>query len=683
MYGYSIIIVASFARLVLSYAVQPPVAHDRIIRRCDNETHSLFWPYSNGSLTQSPYDPEIHGSAGSGLLTAGPSTGYPIPQPCGGYGGFPCFPTGTNGPTAEATASSDISNASWTQSTANASANTPSQSFDVGPHMTWTAFSPLVQSAISTISETVTASGTSLSGNDSTDSTGFSSATSTDHGSEVSSIQSNPTTSTESSSDVVLTSLTSNATATTLYNHTRTIGSSQPFVSPCRNSLGSSCSFGNATYIPTGSGTGGWGPRWTNASSYPPQSDASPPGTASQDLSELVATITIDLTPSPEEITLTATVNVGGVQTSSRAVGNVTEYTSTTSSATASSQENGLITMTIVVANNSTDILGTQTGSPTNPTSTLVNSSVSEPASTISGDNSSAANVSVSPPPTTEATSGVSVGLFTTLAENSTMTSLNGTLAETATITTPYWSNTTSSAPCTGNTSHSNLLWGDWSLTAPSFTRDNNSSSSVDQTSSSQTVTANNTNTSPESTVATSSSVSSLGFNLSTSESDNLVTPTTLPANTSISSQTLEGSPTLSNSVASPSLNPNASTICLINATVASCPSTAAPWLSTAAVIGTVGGSGGSTLTTSFVSAPNGSFSSAGGPLGQSLVPLKQAQARSVRKDMAHGRPSPTHDGDSASRHKVHLQGLDENVEEGVVKGGPLGWVRGHLADFF
>ncbi|EXJ88717.1 hypothetical protein A1O1_05649 [Capronia coronata CBS 617.96] len=659
-------IIAGLASFVLSYAVEQPVVPDRIVRRCDNETHSLLWPYSNTSLTQSAYGPSVPGTAASGL-TAGLPAGLPFSWPCG-YGGLPCFPTATN-PTAGATSAA---NASWTQSVATAS-NSSSQSFNIGPEMTSTPSSSFDQSAASTSRETSTAAESSLSGNVTTNAT---TSFSPDHSSGASITLSNATLSGGSSSYVAMTTLTTNATATVFLNHTRTVGPPPPMTFPCRNSLGSTCFPANETYAPTGSGTGGWAPRGSNASTNTSQGLSSAVETPSRNVTELVATLTIGSTPSLEVVTLTATVDVGGLQTSSRVWGNGTGAANATGTGTGpiSSAKPDVITMTIVVASNSTAILGTQTSLSTanasNTVPTSSSESVTASATAITGNTTSVTNMTLSPA-TTESTSSLSVFVSATGTGNSTLSFINGTLTGTETTSAPYWGNTTSSTPCPWEVSDSSRVWSDWNLTALSLTYKGNSSASAQTTFNSQIATAAPT---PQPTFSASLSVSSPTANsTTTSESDNSqiqVTPTTLPANISSSSDLQLGSTMLSGQGAPTGLSPNASTICLANATVASCPSTAAPWLSTAAITGTAGGSGRTTLTTSFVSNPNSSVSNTGG----SVVPRWQAKARSANDVMPLKNRSARGDRDKANapRHT-----LDETAEERVLDGEHVGWVGG------
>lgn len=649
----------------------PTVAANRVVRRCDNETHSSVWPFGNSTLPS-----EAHGSVGPGIITAEPSAGHPFSRPCDGYGygGFPCYPTGTSRPAAETT---DAFNSSWTQPGTNDSSSSASQSFNIGPDISSTPASPSNQSVVSTTGEIPSPSGASPSGNVTVNSAAFAPV---NQSAEPVATQFNATLASESSSYVEMTTLTTNATsistAIVSFNQTRTPGPLQTLTSTCLGSLGSICTPVNGTSVVPDLGTGGTSPRWTNTSSYASQSASLTLDTPSHITSEIVATLTLGVTPSPEVVTLTATVDVGGFQTSSRAGENTTERANTISAATSSSLQAGLITMTIVVASNSTGLIPIpiQTSAPlanlsdVGPASTLAPETSN--ASSISGNSTTLTNTPIATP-ASETTSAVSVPLATTRTDKSTLTFQNGTLATPTTTSSPYWSNNTSSTPCVWVASAGNPLWRDWNMTISSIFRDDNGSSSAEPTAGSSTEIAATSST-PETTSSTATSaVSEPTLSLASSQDINStstspsnssqpqVTTTALEgsANTSSSSEVQMVSSTQSGQVLPTSLNnPNASTICNINATVATCPSTAAPWLSTAAVSGTAGASGGTTLTTAFVSPSNGSFPN----VNATLVPLKQVHVRSVRENLALDAPPATHDDGNARMQKVRRRDLEE-----------------------
>ncbi|KAJ4526019.1 hypothetical protein HRR83_001208 [Exophiala dermatitidis] len=630
MYIQSIFVLASFASLVLSYAVQQPVAHARIVRRCDNETHPLFWPFDNETSTYPPSGSALPDPTNAGLSSGGLATGYSFPHPCGGYGGFPCYATGTGGPGAETTGTFNVS---WTPPFSNASSNTTSRS-DVGPDMISTASLPSNQSGIATATETAMSSQSTLSLNSTGNTSTTDTATTSSNSSGQSTTQYNSTSPEQASSYLSMTTLPINGNASVFSNQSFTSFPSQPSAGPCWNSIGSACSPFNGTYVPTGPTAGGGVPRWGNDSTYSTQGISSTSGTASLQESVLVATLTVGITPSPEVVTLTATVDVGGVQASSKPWENATESSNYTETQTASPFTSDIITMTIVVASNSTDILGSQTSPPSSLSSTSTNSSAVAPASTsittsatgsanasFAFGNSTSALSTLSSNTTTTAASGAPLISPTASTQNSTLPLQNNTSAVSAATSLPYWGNATSSPPCAGETSNSRPPWSDWSPNDTPFAGLDNSSSSAPQSASSQPSTGASVTTIPfENTTAFSTggqspSLSLTVNNTSTSMFSNSTAEApsaTLPANAT--SATAAFSPILSSVSGFTEPNLNASTICMVNSTVAFCPSTAAPWLSTAPTAGTASATGGTTLMTSFVLPSRGDNSGFGKP---------------------------------------------------------------------
>ncbi|KAK5058964.1 hypothetical protein LTR84_011228 [Exophiala bonariae] len=85
--------------VAVGYADHGPGLHNRVVRRCDNHTHSGGY----GSHTWGP------------LMITDPSTGYASIRQCGGYGGDPCIPTASGSPVVISTTNSSytwVSNSS-------------------------------------------------------------------------------------------------------------------------------------------------------------------------------------------------------------------------------------------------------------------------------------------------------------------------------------------------------------------------------------------------------------------------------------------------------------------------------------------------------------------------------------------------------------------------------------------
>ncbi|OQU94079.1 hypothetical protein CLAIMM_00491 [Cladophialophora immunda] len=224
------------------------------------------------------------------------------------------------------------------------------------------------------------------------------------------------------------------------------------------------------------------------------------------------------ITPPPEEITLTATVTGRHNHTSSATSGQATTGLSGTGSESSSTwpTESAAITMTIVIGNNTTSIVSTSQPlvSTTSSSNSSIISAISNSASTDNSESqampptdsvsptsslvtSSAGNATWTPTssvlPVPSSALNATASSTDMSPSNSTATGLSNTTTTSAisgnsglppaSITSsPYWTNATSSAPCSLTPSY---LWRDWNWTTPSAStyRDNSNTANSTPTS--------------------------------------------------------------------------------------------------------------------------------------------------------------------------------------------------------
>ncbi|KIX01284.1 uncharacterized protein Z518_09009 [Rhinocladiella mackenziei CBS 650.93] len=169
----------------------------------------------------------------------------------------------------------------------------------------------------------------------------------------------------------------------------------------------------------------------------------------------------------------------------------------------------------------------------------------------------------------------------------------------------PLWSNTTTTSTCTEGTIPQASEWNDWNISSISTSSSSSSSTTTSRTRSMTATTQSSSSSVSSQTVnATTTGVTTsrtLSSEISTPSSTSPIMPESASPKPQIVPTTIS-----SNEVVPTTLNLNASTICLVNSTIAICPTSAAPWLWTSSSnAASVNGSGEPAFTKSIISANN------------------------------------------------------------------------------
>ncbi|KIW64936.1 hypothetical protein PV04_07236 [Phialophora macrospora] len=454
----------SLAGLGLTFAEQHPGAHNRLVRRCDNETHP--WFYGNET------NPEP------------PPTEIPPPFPCGSDS---CRPEGGPNPTAGNNSSPQFTFSpeqtslgtapSWSNTTAvQGTGQTPS------PTVTSAPFANSTSTDTNAVASQITAS---------TDNATIASAEST--GSVVSpqlnSASSNGMTASDAPSVLPITVMTMRST-TTIW--------SIP---------GSNFTY-NGTSPPWGTGRSTDRPLWTNTSSPAPGYTSPSETDTSPEFENTVITVTIDytpgpitpspVTPSPEEFTVTATVPERRNHTLPGSSNTGPALSSNTGAATVPiSPQSGSLTMTIVVESNTTRVFSPSETSPSFTgwsNSSLVSavsnaiptdSSTQQSVNNTTADSTPSSTASSASEPTTSSlsesasssqTNAIAFGTSTRTDDSTSAATSNTAITITSAAsgnpggipagvpTSLLWPNGTHPTPCSLTPSN---LWQDWNWTIP------------------------------------------------------------------------------------------------------------------------------------------------------------------------------------------------------------------------